>query len=183
MSNYKFELWRDIPGYEGLYQISCFGRVKSLARNVYNHANKSAYYVSKEKIKKPAVHRQGYLYVYLCKDSKPKKFYIARLVASSFCEGEYGDLEVNHKDLNKQNNFYTNLEWITPKDNVRHSFKNGQRKILKGPLNPAAVLNWNKVRSIRKDYFSGMKYSDVEKKYKITSGNLSHIIKFTTWKE
>lgn len=100
------EIWVDIKGYEGLYQVSNLGRVKSLERiDSLGHKRK-------EKIFKPQKNK-GYLRVSLWKDGKGKKYSIHRLVAIAFIPNPDNLPEVNHKDENKFNNNVDNLEWCT----------------------------------------------------------------------
>lgn len=108
------EIWKDIEGYEGLYQVSNLGRVKSLGNGKSNN--------SKERIKKQTnTNTRGYLQVQLSKDGSKKMFLVHRLVASAFIPNP-NDLEtVNHKDENKENNSVKNLEWMTNKDNKTYS--------------------------------------------------------------
>lgn len=98
------EIWKDIAGYEGLYQVSNYGRVKSLH--------------GKEKILKPGANGKEYLVVNLCKDGKKKQYTIHRLVLMNFnpIEG-MGQLEVDHIDTNPSNNNLENLHWTTRKEN------------------------------------------------------------------
>ena len=115
------EEWRDIKGYEGLYQISNKGRVKTLGNNK----------TRKEKILSPRK-RNGYFSVRLCKKGeKPKEFNIHRLVAQAFLLNPYNLPVVNHKDENKLNNNVENLEWCTQAYNVNYSYNNCKpRKII-----------------------------------------------------
>lgn len=101
------EIWKPIPNYEGLYEISNFGKVKS--------------FYSK-RILKPVVESTVYNQVTLVKDNK-KKYYVHRLVANSFIYKPDNYNEVNHKDGNKSNNTVTNLEWCNRKYNIEHSIK------------------------------------------------------------
>lgn len=94
------EVWRDIPNYEGLYQVSTLGNVKSLN---YNHTGK-------EKIMKQSKDKYEYLKIRLCKENKVKNFRVHRLVALAFLENPNNLPCVNHKDENKQNNHVNNLE-------------------------------------------------------------------------
>lgn len=103
------EEWRDIKGYEGLYQISNLGRVKSLGNN------KS----KKEKILKPRK-TCGYLNVVLSKEGKRNSYQVHRLVAQSFIPNLNNYKEINHKDENKSNNCIENLEWCTREYNVNY---------------------------------------------------------------
>lgn len=98
------EEWRDIEGYEGLYQVSNLGRVKSLR----DKNNKE-----RELILKPKIMRNGYLKVDLCKNGKQKTFTVHRLVATVFISNPKNFPVVNHKDENKLNNNVSNLEWCT----------------------------------------------------------------------
>lgn len=101
------EIWKDIEGYEGLYQVSNLGRVKSLGNGGSN---------SKERILKQ-LNKNGYFGVCLCKEGKPKGFDIHRLVASEFIPNPDNLPMVNHKDECKTNNRVDNLEWCSAKYN------------------------------------------------------------------
>ena len=105
------EEWKDIKGYEGIYQISNKGRVKSLKFN-------------KENILIPAKHNRGYLFINLCKNGKVKKYLIHRLVAEAFLPNPDNLPQVNHKDENKLNNNVENLEWCSNKYNVNYGSRN-----------------------------------------------------------
>lgn len=108
MENWK-EIWKNISGFEGLYQVSSFGRVKS-------------FYGKKEHILKHADRGNGYLFVVLCKEGcKPKLYLIHRLVANAFIPNPENLPIINHKDKNRQNNHADNLEWCTAQYNVEYS--------------------------------------------------------------
>lgn len=103
------EIWRDIEGFGGCYQVSNMGRVKSLN---YNHTGK-------EKIMK-AKKDKGYLRVQLYKDGKPKFYSVHRLVATSFLPNPNNLSQVNHIDEDKSNNIVDNLEWCSAKYNSNY---------------------------------------------------------------
>lgn len=105
------EEWRDIVGYEGLYQVSNLGRVKSLRNNI---------------IRKPTANRKGYKQVDLWKDGEVTHPSIHRLVAFHFLEvpSNYEEMEVNHKDEDKTNNRADNLEWCTREYNQQYGTRN-----------------------------------------------------------
>ena len=105
------EQWKEIAGYEGLYEVSDQGRVKSLGNN------KSR----KEKILKPRKHTRGYFQVGLYKDGQKKVSLIHRLVAEAFIPNPNNLETVNHKDEDKTNNAVCNLEWMSLTDNVAYS--------------------------------------------------------------
>lgn len=123
------EIWKDIKGYEGLYQISNLGNVKSLRRKVYNH------YI-KERLLNPVIIKKGYLQIKLRKENNYKHFKVHRLVAQAFIPNPKNLPQVNHKDGDKTNNCVDNLEWVTEKENMRHAVKNNLLKDVSGNNNP-----------------------------------------------
>jgi hypothetical protein len=118
------ENWKDIPGYEGLYQVSDCGQVKSLERVVWNG---KANHVLKEKILKPILDTCGYHRVNLWKNGKVNTYLVHRLVALAFLDGD-NTLTVNHIDECKMNNHVSNLEYLTQADNVRAWIKNNPER-------------------------------------------------------
>jgi hypothetical protein len=118
--NNQIEIWKDVPGYEGLYQVSNFGRVKSTANNA----------TRKEKVLKAQLHDNKYLKVGVRKNKKSKHFKIHQLVAMAFlghipCGNE---IEVNHKDKNKLNNRLDNLEVLTREEHYKVTYTNKTSK-------------------------------------------------------
>lgn len=118
------EIWKDIKGYEGLYQISNLGRVKSLDR-----ISKGRKY--KSKILSIQKNKNGYQTITLYDCSNYKGFTIHRLVALSFIPNPQNKKCVNHKDGNKENNKVTNLEWVTHSENMKHAFDKGLNFVTK----------------------------------------------------
>ena len=120
------EGWRDIEGFEGLYQISNLGRVKSLERHICYYDTRWGRYVdkvNKERILKSV--GDTYQIIQLRKDNKYFPKYIHRLVASAFIPNPENKPEVNHKDRNPRNNRLDNLEWVTSKENTLHLISSG----------------------------------------------------------
>lgn len=122
------ERWKDIPGYEGMYQVSNLGRVKSMARVI---CNGKGYYLSKEKILKPNVLAKGYLQVELQKNRKRHCLQVHRIVAATFIDNPHKDLynQVNHLNGNKQDNRVWNLEWCNNSINQLHAWRIGLQTI------------------------------------------------------
>lgn len=126
----NIEIWKDIKGYEGLYQISSYGKVKSLSRKLrYLQPNngKELFRVSNEKILK-LKNVKGYNAITLCKNGINKEFRICRLVALNFIPNTENKLQVNHIDCNKKNDNIKNLEWVTSSENMKHAYNNNLTK-------------------------------------------------------
>lgn len=111
----KDEVWKDIPQYEGHYQISNYGRVKSLKRTIVDSRGISK--TVNGKILVAQVKDNGYLQVSLWRNNKGKMEYVHRLVAMAFIPNPENKPTVNHKDLDVQNNYVDNLEWATYSEN------------------------------------------------------------------
>ncbi len=118
----SIEQWKDIEGYVGKYQVSSFGRVKSLSRLVDSGRGGKPYTIP-SRILKPASDRDGYLQVRLCLRGNQSTKKAHRLVAYAFLPAREGKYEVNHKDKDTTNNRVTNLEWCDREENVRHQFR------------------------------------------------------------
>ena len=114
------EIWKDIKGFEGKYQVSNMGNVKSLERTVWNSA-RGYYKTVHERILKGRKTGNDYLQVLLSKDGKAKGYLVHRLVASAFCENPHGFKEVNHIDEDKTNNCADNLEFCSRSYNMTYN--------------------------------------------------------------
>ena len=123
------EIWKDIKGYEGLYQVSNIGRVKRLETKTkcFDNGKTTAYRVVKERILKPHLRdNNGYASLLLSKNSKIKRFLIHRLVAESFIDNPNNYPLVMHKDNDRQNNNLSNLQWGTHKLNHTQKINEGR---------------------------------------------------------
>ena len=116
------EIWRTIKGYEGLYEVSNLGRVKSLSKKIKNG---QGYRITKERVLKNIKDSYNYEVVRLCRNCKNTQPKVHRLVAQAFIKNPNNKPQVNHKDGVKSNNFWKNLEWATCQDNIRHAYKTG----------------------------------------------------------
>lgn len=173
MKKINKEVWKDIKEYEGLYQVSSLGRVKSLNYNK----------TKKEKILKPHESR-GYYNVTLYKNGFHKYYGIHRLVAKEFIVNPKNKTQVNHKDGNKKNNNIENLEWVTSSENMKHAFENNlhkkyygkehnnARKIKQYTLNNIFIKEWGSIVEAANYYKTSIEniYSCLNKKSKTAKG-------------
>lgn len=144
------EIWKDIPGYEGYYQVSNLGNVKSLPRKRLDRNQ-----IIQGKILSKRKKQNGYIIVTLSKDSKEQKCYVHRLVAQAFIPNYKNCKEVNHIDENKLNNSTNNLEWCDRKYNCNYGTRNQKRykEILQYDLLDNFIKEWDSLKSIKK-YFN-----------------------------
>lgn len=159
------EIWKDIKGYEGIYQVSNKGRIKSLG----NNKNR------KEKILKQNHVCEDYLAVYLNKYGKRKAFRVSRLVYMHFIGDIPEGMQVNHIDENKNNNDASNLNLLTPKDNCNWGTRN--KRMTNSLLNridlSKPVLQINKIdNSVVNEYKSIM---DASRKTNISKSCISSV--------
>lgn len=120
------EEWRPIKGYEGYYEVSNLGKVRSCERTIINHRKEG---ITKSRIKEKIMtnlnHNGGYYFVVLSKERNIKRQLLHRIVAMAFLPNPDNLPEVNHKDGNKKNNCVDNLEWVTRTENAIHAWEHG----------------------------------------------------------
>lgn len=112
------EIWKEIKGYEGLYEVSNLGRVRSVDRTVLYKNGQT--HIHKGKLLVPGVGKTGYMQVCLCKNGEMKHPLIHRLVAETFIPNPDNLPQINHKDENPSNNVLDNLEWCTAEYNLKY---------------------------------------------------------------
>jgi hypothetical protein len=173
------ESWKDIVGYEGIYQVSDLGRVRSIDRQVRD--SRGVLQAFRGKILKPNVHADGYHVVNLQTAGRIRGRLVSRLVAEAFCGPLSGGLEVNHKDGIKSNNRADNLECVTAKENCQHRDRCGLRVAAKGSRHGHAILDEQTVGRITFDLKS-MSGVSVAKKYGVSPSTISLIRRGKTWK-
>jgi hypothetical protein len=121
--NFSVETWKDIPKFEGRYQASNLGRIKSLSRKCLGKSG--SYRVCRERILKLSKHPNGYVYIKLrqTSTSKQKSYSAHKLIVNSFLGPAPNGLEINHKDGNSSNNNILNFEFISHQQNTAHGFR------------------------------------------------------------
>ena len=165
----NYEIWKDIIDVPG-YQISNFGRVKSLKSGLFL---------------KGSITEKGYNKVELSVNKKRVIKKIHLLVIENFGKPKPSPKhECNHKDGIKSNNWNTNLEWLTHAENIQHSYDIGLSRSKKGELNGMAKLSKKKVKLIRKLYKSN-RYTQTEiaLAFKVSISTINYIVNNVTWKE
>ena len=143
------EQWKPIKGYEGLYEVSSLGKIKSLSRWKQNHSKLN--YVE-EKILKPGFNGK-YHHVFLSKNGKSKTYLIHKLVAIHFIPNPNNLPQINHIDENKLNNNVNNLEWCTQKYNCNYGKRNDclRKRIGQYDLQGNFIKEWQGMRVAAKD--------------------------------
>lgn len=175
------EEWRPIKGYEGFYEVSSLGRVRSLDRVVKcKNGNCQKFF---GKIMKPRTNKDGYLTVALSMNNKQKSKQIHRLVAITFLPNPKKLPQVNHRDCNKQNNYVDNLEWCSCQENIQHALKTGVVK--QGSEHHNAKLSKQQVQEIRAIYKPRSKEYNayiLARKYNVSRATIWRIITKNTYK-
>ncbi|MEH7514128.1 NUMOD4 motif-containing HNH endonuclease [Gottfriedia acidiceleris] len=120
-----YEIWKDIPGFEGLYQASNLGNIKALKRIKWSG---KGFYFKDEQLLKPGTDPNGYNIVVLCPRNKKKSFRVHRLIAKTFIPNRENKRCVNHKNGIKSDNRWINLEWATHSENNKHAYDCGLKK-------------------------------------------------------
>lgn len=176
------EVWKDIKEYEGLYQVSNLGRVKSLDREITYSDGRTTLHKGREI--KTRVGNHGYMCALIYKNNKPKQILIHRLICEHFVEPPSNEKNiVNHKDGNKLNNDPSNLEWCDKRYNMVHAIDELKVSNVLGEENSQSKLTEEQVLeiynlAINKTY-TQQKIADM---YGISSGNVNCIKLQKTWK-
>lgn len=173
------EIWKPVDGYEGIYEVSNIGRVKSLPKTIIIKQPK-AIRIFQSRLFKKSVNRYGYIIVSLHLNLKIKQFKVHRLVAKAFIPNPDNKPYVNHIDGDKQNNHVTNLEWCTAQENSIHAVRNGllRNSSLKGDLHNSLKLKFKQVQEIRELRNAGMELKHIASKYGISVDYTSKLVNY-----
>jgi hypothetical protein len=172
------EIWKDVLGFEGYYQISNKGRIKSLERCVKGK-NKS-YLTLKSRLYEGYVCKKGYIRMTLSKNHKMIRKYVHNLVADAFIPNIHNKPQINHRDGNKKNNIVDNLEWCTCIENISHAKENNLLNPLYGEYHGCAKLLNKDICLIRKELRTKTSRS-LSKKYNVSESVISQIKQNTTY--
>jgi hypothetical protein len=141
------EIWKPIQGYEGIYEVSNTGKIRSSkGKETFSKLHGTRVWTARElKLK---TDKYGYKRICLYKDKKPKDFLVHRLVALAFIDKKEGKEIINHIDCNPANNHFNNLEWVDYKENLKHAYLNGLNKA------PKKVSIENELTGDKKEFYS-----------------------------
>ena len=174
------EIWNDINGYEGLYQVSSLGTIKSLARFTPNQWSETSRF-REEKQLSYQLTKDGYPTIKLSKNGNAIRYRIHRLVALCFLENPFGKEQVNHINGIKTDNRVENLEWATYSENSKHSFDNNLQNPRKGVENNKSKLTEQQVFEIR-NYKGIFNTYELGIMYGVCNTTIGSILKRKTWK-
>jgi len=165
------ETWKDIPGYEDLYQVSDIGNVRSLGNGISPNSKRRLLRTKKES--------NGYMRICLQKNGGRKYLNVHRLVGFAFISNPENKPCINHIDYNRSNNIVSNLEWCTHSENLYHSSENLSRK---GTQNGGCKLKEHQIIEIREKYKGGLiNQSELSGQYNVSISLISMIIRNKVW--
>lgn len=172
------EIWKDVPNYESLYQVSNKERIKGVSRIIRNPLKGDC--LLEERILKYCVDKSGYPTYVLSNNKFKKTFKIHRLVAMAFIPNPENKPCVNHINGIKTDNRVENLEWCTYSENTKHAFDTGLMKMTKGNDCSWSKVSEQQVLEIRNNK-GIVSYSKMSEKYEISIATISNIINRKTW--
>lgn len=179
----KIEIWKDVVGYEKYYSVSNLGNIKihdSIRRCVLRDG-RPWQRVAKGKIFKGNINNHGYYSVGFSKNGITKTFSVHSIVANAFIGPRPEGLDINHKNGVKTDNYVSNLEYITRKQNINHAIKIGIAFI--GEKNPFSKLKKEDVINIRNEHlYNRTPNFCIAKMYNVSSSCIWNIINRRTWK-
>jgi hypothetical protein len=175
------EIWKDIEGYEGMYQVSNLGNVKSVGREKSVGKNGGYYNLGDANLK--FGNRRGYKSATLSKNGIAKPFAVHRLVAFAFLENKEGKRTVNHINGIKTDNRLENLEWASQSEQQNHAIKIGLRNKAIGEQSNLSKFKSEDIIKIRELYSTGLfSCGELSKTFNTSVNNINRIIHSHTWK-
>lgn len=166
------EVWKSVPGYEGIYSVSNLGRVK---RTGFGQGAKAG------KILKPYGNNHGYSLVGLHNGKSLKRLQVHKLVLQAFVGSFTLGKETNHVDGDKGNNCLNNLKMVTRSENCLHSYKYLNRRRISGEMNGRAKLTNRQVLEIRNLRETGMEYQEIAEKFPVGISQIFRVCHRENW--
>lgn len=173
------EIWKPVLGFEGHYEVSNLGRVRSLDRIATGPSGRQRR--RRGQMLRDVIDRHGYSLVGVNNELGKHLVRVHRLVAEAFCDHPEGCQVVNHKDGNKQNNVSENLEWTTVQGNTQHSFDTGLQLGRKGESHHMGRLTEDGVREIIKRLSAGDLHADIANDFGVSFSLIGRIKNGKRW--
>lgn len=174
------EEWRDLAGFEGSYQVSNLGRIRSIDRYVERCDGRLCFYKGRVLSTFQGT-TCNYFSVQLSQNGQPSKFLLHRLIAITFLGLDpQSDLEVNHKDGNRHNNVVSNLEVVTHQQNIDHSRITGLKDDY-GEKHKGAKLTNHQAAEARRMWQCGVMQKDIAELYGVSKQTINNIVHFRTY--
>lgn len=174
------EEWRPVKDWEGLYEVSCFGNVRSVDRYVRAKLG-STKLARGQSIRLQGSH-DGYSVVRLKRSGLHKLLRVHRIALIAFVSPPpFADAQVNHIDGNKKNNVVSNLEWVTKSENMKHAYRTGLQLPQRGEQHSHAKLSERQVIEIRDRYSRGETTTQLALAFGIRRRSMSDVVRRVTW--
>jgi hypothetical protein len=167
------EIWLSVPGFEGAYEVSCLGRVRSLGR-----INGTGYF-RKGTILKIDWRKHGYGFLTLMKNGVRHTIGVHEIVLISFIGPRKRGMESRHLDGNPLNNIPSNLRWGTKAENEADKIRHGT--ILRGALHPRSKLSEAQVKEIRRMLIDGINHTEIAEKFPVGRSQIGNIACGLSW--
>lgn len=172
------DFWKDVAGYEGCYQVSPLGDVRSLSRRI---PRGTGFMALKGRVLVPAKAGRGYPFVVLYVGGTKKSAYVHRLVAEAFIGPCPPNREVNHKDGNKDNNSVGNLEYVSRAENLRHARESGLLRLV-GADNPRCKYSEAQIRKAYGLVASGKRHREAAEATGVDQGTVESVVRGKNWR-
>lgn len=176
----EHDIWKPVIDYEHIYEVSNTGKVRSKDHFVKHEDGKNR--IQKGRVLKTQISSKGYERVSLSVNKKRFQTGVHRLVGLCFVENPDNKDQINHKDGNKLNNHYTNLEWVTNSENQIHAVENGLTNPNNGDKHHNSKLTNDQVKEARNLHKKGSTNIYLAEKFKVTPTAMSNILRFKTYK-
>lgn len=172
------EVWKDVVGYEGFYEVSNLGRVRSVPRT---YPWRGTYHTVRGRILKTHPSADWYPKCHINNGVTRKRAFVHRLVAEAFLPNPRNLPQVNHKDGNKKNSRVDNLEWCDGSTNCTHALKTGLRTPVFGEKSGRAKFKDDDIREIRRMWRKGKSQSEMARHYGVAPRTIGQIVNRETW--
>lgn len=172
------EIWKPIQGFEGIYEVSNVGRIRSLPKIV------NTWYGCRRvsgRVRSFSKNSQGYLSIHMHNGGKTFRAYVHRVVAQAFVDNPKCAQQVNHIDGDKSNNRADNLEWCSPSENCIHAIENRLYENAKGERSSFAKLTEDQVREIRHRAALGHMHKDIAIDFRVGRKAITKIVNRQRW--